>query len=292
MLTFDITSRTTRHTFEGDSVFGEKSFGSVVDLSYDLPFGFSPDSRLLAMGTKYGTISLWQVATGKRHRQMEAHFDNKIIQWTAAIGVDFPGCEVSFSPDGKLIAAASISFTVLLWDVGTGKIRRRLNGHTATVRTLRFSYDNKFLITFSRDNSLRVWDAASTSLIDTYKPDKESEKLEGTALLPDRSVIAVLSNDNGKAMVEVWDMENLSSEVWASFQAHDKTANSIDFSPDGKIIATASVDGSIKLWDAANKKLHQKVHGHDGGVDIVQFSSDGNLLACALDEGIKVLRKE
>jgi len=63
------------------------------------------------------------------------------------------------------------------------------------------------------------------------------------------------------------------------FKGHTGLVFSVAFSPDGKVLATASFDNTIKLWDFATGKELQTLKGHTSSVYGVAFSPDGTLLA-------------
>ncbi|MBT7191912.1 MAG: SUMF1/EgtB/PvdO family nonheme iron enzyme [Anaerolineae bacterium] len=82
---------------------------------------------------------------------------------------------------------------------------------------------------------------------------------------------------------------SLEYELPYSFQAHEKRINAVAFSPDNLSFATASHDGTIKIWDTQNGSLLGTLEGHDGVVTDVVFSPDGALLASgSWDETVKV----
>src|SRR5919202_298668 len=66
-------------------------------------------------------------------------------------------------------------------------------------------------------------------------------------------------------------------------EQHNGAVNSISFSPDGKMIASASADKTIKLW-SLDGTLPKSLSGHTGIVNSVSFSPDGILIASASDD--------
>ncbi|MCJ1280582.1 hypothetical protein MMC21_008411, partial [Puttea exsequens] len=69
-----------------------------------------------------------------------------------------------------------------------------------------------------------------------------------------------------------------------TLQGHTGSVETIAFSPDGKRLASGSLDGTIKLWDAASGQLQQTLQGHTGSVRTIAFSPDGKQLASGSDD--------
>ncbi|MBC1242316.1 PD40 domain-containing protein, partial [Nostoc sp. 2RC] len=65
---------------------------------------------------------------------------------------------------------------------------------------------------------------------------------------------------------------------------HSSRVNSVVFSPDGKTLASASDDKTIKLWDVSTSKAIKTLTGHSSRVNSVVFSPDGKTLASASDD--------
>jgi WD40 repeat protein/serine/threonine protein kinase len=112
---------------------------------------FSPDGRRLATGGEENTVKIWDVQTGKELRILKGH---KGEVYTLA-----------FSPDdgGRWIASAGEDSTVRVWDSHTGKLVRTFRGHRGLVSSLAFSPDAKFLVSGSRDKTVKVWDLTQLS---------------------------------------------------------------------------------------------------------------------------------
>jgi WD40 repeat protein len=73
-------------------------------------------------------------------------------------------------------------------------------------------------------------------------------------------------------------------EVQTTLKGHTDAVFSISFSPDGKVLATASRDGTVKLWETETGKALATLEGHDGDVYCVAFAPDGKTLVTAGDD--------
>ena len=122
---------------------------------------FSPDGKILASASRDKTVKFWDVATGQERATLQGHTKEDKESSEPA----WPVMSVTFSPDGKTLAAGSNDMTVKVWDVATAK-RSTLHGHTEAVMSVAFSPDGKTLASaggfFGESGELKVWDIVTS----------------------------------------------------------------------------------------------------------------------------------
>jgi WD40 repeat protein len=190
--------------------------------------------------------------------------------------------EVSFNPDGKILASAGSDYTVKLWDVSTGKQIKTLTGHTNWVRGVNFSPDGKILASASYDYTVKLWETSTGKQIKTLIGHTDS--VYGVSFSPDGKILASASNDR---TVKLW--ETSTGKQIKTLIGHTDWVRGISFSPDGKTLASASYDYTVKLWETSTSKQIKTLTGHTGEVTGVSFSPDGKMLASAsADDTVKL----
>ena len=164
---------------------------------------FSPDGRFLAAATAPNPDTE----------------DPQTYVWhpeTGALIVKFAGRNFAFSPDSRLLAGAAADETlndadrvdrcVSVWDVTTGERISHFSGHSDSVDVVTFSPCGEFLLSSSRDNSLRVWDIANGVQAEIYNEFGRAWKQpfyspEGTLFT------AVFGGTGAIQTIEIWNVE-------------------------------------------------------------------------------------
>lgn len=194
---------------------------------------------------------------------------------------------VAFSPDGRILATGGFDRTVNIWEVGTGRLRRALNGHTGVVRAVAFSPDGVILASASDDRTIKLWDVGSGEL----KTTLSGHMSYVTSLAFSRSGGALASGSADKT-VRVWNVRT--GQVTQVFGGHMDRVYAVAFSPNGRMLASGSSDKTIKFWDVNTGSLtHQIPNGSASRIDALAFSPDGAMLASGGgDQTIKLWEPE
>lgn len=224
---------------------------------------FTPDSKAL-----FYTIG--------KHIFIEEFIHNEAIQAHTNNILD-----LKLSPCGNMAATASHDYTARLWDLRTMQPVGNTMEHTSSVRAIEFSPCGKFVATASADKSAVIWDAATGEPVS--KTLRHEYPLNDLAYSPCGNYIATAGSGKGAI---IW---NIKQAEPAKVLVHKKGQYMINYSNNGKLLITASMDGTAQIWDAATGA---KVHGplkHNAEVSIAIFSPNGKLAATASSDGnIKV----
>ncbi len=219
---------------------------------------------------------------------------------TTQLRHDAPIAALAWSHDSSFIASASHDKTACLWDAKTGKLKRRITGHTDAVFALALTMDSKKLATGSRDKTVRLWDVATGKEI--WRSDGHKESVSSVAFSPDDKVLATGGFD-GK--VRLWDVAGgmqlaeftdanpapPAQEVYM----HRETETSkpavccLAFSPDGATLASGGKNQAVHLWDVKTGKKTQSWKADPPATILgVAFAPDGKTLATASPAGTRL----
>ena len=149
----------------------------------------------------------------------------------------------------------------------------------ASVYTVAFSPDGKFLASGGDDNAVILWDVTSNHKLKTFT--EHTDWVKCVAFSPDGQILASASMDRSVKL------RSVSSDSYLSNLKHSDWVESVMFSPNGKTLATSgNTDGSIELWDVSRKHAIRtdSINGHRSGISSIAFSPNGLLLASAGDD--------
>jgi len=263
---------------------------------------FSPDGSVLASSDDTGQVLLWDVQS----------LSLAIDPWLAHMG---RVRTIAFHPANlNLLATASADGSISMWNVSGPTPREILaiaghqqDGQGRLVRSIDFSPDGSLLASGGDDGQVRLWDTATGGQIGP--PAGDHGDLVRDVLFnpdPDRHTIATAGNDEA-VILWSWDAETglsrtlgLDGEPLPTMKGHTERIYGLAFAPDGNMLASASRDGTVLLWDTGigsrylygNGQTTRPLSAHSGAVRDVSFSpspTTGPMLASASNDRTVIL---
>ena len=187
---------------------------------------------------------------------------------------------VAVSKDGQYWATASISGEVWVWGEAGRTLHRVWQAHSTVVGSLAFSPNGHILASGSWDNTVKLWDVASGSLLWS---GWQTGSVNAVAFAPDGSLLA---SGGGNTLVQLWEPQSGTNVQTLAGQGG--TVCSLAWSPDGRLLASGCVDGSIWMWAPKLREPHTSVQvlaGHINWVTGLAFSPDGTQMASVSYDG-------
>lgn len=234
---------------------------------------FSPDGKTLATSSADKTVKLHKI---ENDFLKSIELQNNSSQYG-----------IAFSPKGEIFASSSWNPSIREWEVRLwtkdGKLLKtfpdksdqdRSHHYGDIIKNIRFSPDGKLIGTASWDGTVKIW-TVDGKLLRNFTEHKRP--VNGLAFSPDSKAIALggYGDENGNNLWMLWDINGKARTILG----HSDQIYRLAFSPNGKIVATASWDRSIKLWNAVDGKLIRTLDGkHNSWILGLNFSPDGKML--------------
>jgi WD40 repeat protein len=264
------------------------------------------------------TVKLWDVQTGREiltlrdhrgavrtvafspdgHRLVSSSGDRTVRVWdaTPTAGEPDPGCLtlrghtadvniVAFHPrDPGVLASGGADSTVRVWDAHNGIQLQILSAHAPMVEALAFSPDGGRFAWAAHDRTVRVW-ATTTWQEIPHSPLSTQGDVRSLEFGPDGRLLA--AGCYAKHPLTIW--EAASGKLLRELP-NNWVITSLAFSPEGKRLAAANSDATVRIWDVGTGvEIVSPPLKHGGGVNSVAFSPDGRRLASgSMDRTVRV----
>ncbi len=231
-----------------------------------------------------------------------------------------PAYAVAWSPDGNTIATGDESARIMFWNAKTGAKIREVRTHQRGISKLSFSRNSAQLLSTSKDDSMKIWDVKTGKELRTILG--KGRNLYGGTFLPNRDLIAsgtlgtsqlllksngdsfgTLSNEFSQGTFDVaynaagsrfatadrggvvffWD--GTTNKRLGSFKGHNDWVVDVEFSPNGRWLASGSSDGTVCVWNIYNFQAVSKLDGQSYIGSPLTWTADGRYLMTVTDQG-------
>ncbi len=240
---------------------------------------YSPNGSSLVSGSKDGTILLWDPATYQLKASLTGYPD-----------------AIAFSPDSSTLAIATQDKKIVLYDAVSGEHKLTLTEHTDEVYSLVFNPDGRTFAGIGGDSTILLWDAVTGEHLQTIT--RHTRSVSSISFNPDGNRLATAGNADrgtiGDKIIRIWNVH--SEDLQSTFKVPLAQwiegdirifADAISYSPDGKTLASASEDGTIRLWDVEAEKpratTFEGLKGLQTDEPLQEYSIDGFVLAYSPD---------
>jgi WD40 repeat protein len=271
---------------------------------------FSPDGRFLASSGEFGDVLEWDVARGELNgAPLSGHdtqvsslayapdgkvlvsgsMDGTVIFWNldtrAPLGPPVkahasPVWSLACSPDGKTVVSGGDA-ELVFWDLATRKpLGPPVTSQKDRIWALAFSPDGEFLASAGNDRVVAIWKTGrQTQPIRTLGAsdagDYEELMPAGVSFNPDGTLLAMSTREDS---VSVWNFRS-GRQLPPALYGHTQSVSSVAFRRDGKVLASGSADGDIRLWDVETHELLGTLSAEQKAIKSIVFSPAKGVLA-------------
>ena len=284
---------------------------------------FSPDSNTLATGSGDATVRLWDVLSGLPSAVLTQHKNHILtVAWSSCGKYLLSGCRdgavhvwtnldgepssvplrghtkpvicAVWEPYGVRVATGSVDTTIRLWHGTNGQCIATLSSHTHAITQVRWSCVSGHIYSASRDRVVKMWESTGRHVADLKGHGHwintlalNSDAIARTTKTKAECETALVAVGGERVLSGSDDMTMFlwkGGKQLARMTGHQALINCAAFSPDGRFIASASFDKSVRLWSAITGQYLAALRGHVGKVYVLSWSIDSRMLVSGSDD--------
>jgi WD40 repeat protein len=221
---------------------------------------FSPDGRVLAT-LEVDRLSLWSCAPNGYSLEFQRATGSQLcLEW---------------APDARVLAVGIADGTIQLLDATDASLRKVLRGHDDMVRRLAFSPDGRVLASSGLDGKVKLWDVVLGAELRTI--EESTGCFHAIAMAPDGNTLAMAKYGSGPSDIVLRDL--MTSRVRSRLVGHLGGISALHYSRDGQVLASASLDRTIRLWNPEAGNSLEVLPVSEGRITAMALSMDGTRLA-------------
>ena len=213
----------------------------------------NPSGEWLAFGAqKLGQLLVWEWQSESYVLKQQGHY--------------YDMNSLGFSADGQTIATGGDDGKLKVWNATSGFCQVTFSEHSAAISAVEVSKQGQILFSASLDGTVRAFDLVRYRNFRTFT---SNSPVQFTCLAVDPSGEIVVAGGSGEAFeLYVWSVQT--GKIVEILPGHDGPIAALAFSPNGERVASASWDGTARIWD---------LYGRSSAVEPFNLASDGLAVA-------------
>ncbi len=216
---------------------------------------FHPEGQLVAVGSWDKTLKIWDTFNQKRLKVLKGHKSSVQV--------------CAYAPSGRHVVSAALDGEVKVWSTRSGTSVGTIVGHHSPVNALAFTPNGQFLVTGSSDKVLKVWSGSLGQPIKSISSSSSDSGFVHEVVFDHLNQLVGVGYHDGH--VRQFNLQT-GAEV---FVVKPHSAAIVGLANHSNLHMSASVDGTIKVWDHASLPKSILLKGHTSPLTCAVWDKNG-----------------
>jgi COMPASS component SWD3 len=158
--------------------------------------------------------------------------------------------------------ALCLTFNSRIWDTGTGQcLRTLIHEDNAPVASVRFSPNGKYVLAWTLDSCVRLWDYVEGRCVKTYQGHSNTKyNIVGSFGVYSGGTMAFAASGSEDGAIVLWDVE--SKDVLQRLEGHDDAVLGVDTLSGSGLLASCGLDRTVRIWQAEASPSVEEEESH------------------------------